>query len=67
MTREKICLLGCLFAVDRLIEKGSSTYAIKINGNLKTILWTEVEEWLEKQFAIACGEKMYGEGADNAD
>lgn len=61
MTKEEKCLLGCLFAVNRLIEKGSSTYAVKVNGKWETIPWTEIEEWIEKQYAIESGAKMEGE------
>ena len=35
MTREDLYLLGCLFAVNRLIENGSSAYGIKVNGKWK--------------------------------
>jgi hypothetical protein len=52
MTREEKYLLGCLFAVNRLTEKGSSTYAVKVNGKWETIPWTEIKEWIEKQCAI---------------
>lgn len=58
MTRAEKCLLGCLFAVNRLIEKGSSTYAVKVNGKWETIPWTEITEWIEKQYAIESGAKM---------
>jgi len=58
MTREEKCLLGCLFAVNRIIEKGGSTYAVKVNGKWETIEWTEITEWIEKQYAIESGEKM---------
>ena len=58
MTRAEKCLLGCLFAVNRLIEKGSSIFAVKVNGKVETIPWTEITEWIEKQYAIESGVNM---------
>lgn len=52
MSREDLYLLGCLFAVNRLIEKGSSAYDIKVNGKWETVPWEEIREWIEKQYAI---------------
>lgn len=45
-------MLGCLFAVNRLIENGSSSFGIKINGKWETVPWEEIREWIEKQYAI---------------
>lgn len=56
MSREDLYLLGCLFAVNRLIEKGSSSYAVKVNGKWETVPWEEIKEWIEKQFAIESGD-----------
>ena len=52
MTREDMYMLGCLFAVNRLIETGSSDYDIKVNGKWETVPWVEVKEWVEKQYGI---------------
>lgn len=52
MSREDLYLLGCLFAVNRIIEKGSSDYSVKVNGKWKTVPWEEIKEWIEKQYAI---------------
>ena len=45
-------MLGCLFAVNRLIENGSSDYSVKVNGKWETVPWEEVRKWIEKQYAI---------------
>lgn len=52
MTREDKYLLGCLFAIKRLREKGSSEYAVKSDGKWETIPWSEICEWIEKQYGI---------------
>lgn len=56
MTREDMYMLGCLFAINRLIEKGSSSYAVKVNGKWETVPWEEIKEWIEKQYAIEKGD-----------
>lgn len=48
MTREDKYLLGCLFAIHQIQEKGSTM--IQVNG--ETILWKEICEWIEKQYGI---------------
>ena len=58
MTRKEKYLKGCLFAVNSFIEKGSSYYAVKVNGKWEMIPWTEIKEWIEKQYAIESGAKM---------
>lgn len=55
MTREEKYLLGCLYAINRLIEKGSSDYGIKVDGRWETIPWAEIKEWIEKQYEIESG------------
>jgi len=52
MSREDMYFLGCLFAVNRLIENGSSSYGIKVNGKWETVPWAEIKEWIEKQYGI---------------
>ena len=52
MTREDKYLLGCLFAIRLLQEKGSVDYATKVNGKWVRIPWSEICEWIEKQYAI---------------
>ena len=52
MTREDLYLLGCLFAVNRIMENGSSACDIKVNGKWETIPWDEIREWIKKQYAI---------------
>lgn len=56
MSREDMYMLGCLFAVNRLIENGSSRFSIKVKGNWKLIRWEEIKEWIEKQYAIERGD-----------
>lgn len=55
MTREDKYLLGCLFAINRLREKGSSDFAVKVDGKWETIPWSEICEWVEKQYGIEVG------------
>ncbi len=50
--KEDLYLLGCLFAVNHLIEKGSSEYAVRIDGKWHTVPWSEIREWIEKQYGI---------------
>lgn len=52
MTRENMYMLGSLFAVNRLIEKGSSSFGIKVNGRWEQVPWIEIKEWIEKQYGI---------------
>lgn len=52
MDREEKYLLGCLFAIHRLQEKGSVEFAVKVDGKWETISWKEICEWIEKQYAI---------------
>lgn len=57
MTREDMYLMGCLFAINRLIEKGSSDYGVKVDGKWETIPWAEIREWIEKQYGIEKSEE----------
>ena len=52
MKREDKYLLGCLFAIHRLQEKGSTSFATKVNGKWVLIPWSEICEWIEKQYGI---------------
>ena len=52
MTREDKYLLGCMFAINKLIEKGSYSYGVKVDGKWETIPWLEIREWIEKQYGI---------------
>jgi hypothetical protein len=52
MTREDMYISGCLFAVNRLIENGSSSFAISVNDNWEIVPWDEIREWIEKQYGI---------------
>jgi hypothetical protein len=52
MDREDKYLLGCLFAIHKLQEKGSKEYTVKVDDKWETISWKEICEWIEKQYAI---------------
>lgn len=52
MKREDMYMSGCLFAVNRLIEDGSSVFAIRVNDKWETVPWSEIREWIEKQYGI---------------
>jgi hypothetical protein len=52
MTREDMYISGCLFAVNRLIENGSSSFAIRVNDKWETVPWSEIRVWIEKQYGI---------------
>lgn len=52
MSREDKYLLGCIFAIDRFIEKGSSDYAVRVDGKWELVSWVEIREWIEKQLGI---------------
>lgn len=52
MTREDKYLIACLFAVNRLVEKGSTVCATQVDGKWEEIPWSEVIEWINKQYGI---------------
>ena len=52
MTKEDMYISGCLFAVNRLIENGSSSFAISVNDKWEIVPWDEIREWIEKQYGI---------------
>jgi hypothetical protein len=52
MTREDMYILGCLFAMNRLMERGSVAFKVKVNGKWEMVPWAEVKEWIEKQTGI---------------
>jgi len=52
MKREDLYMSGCLFAVNRLIEDGSSSFAIRVNAKWEIVPWDEIREWIEKQYGI---------------
>ena len=56
MSREDLYLLGCLFAIHQLQEKGSSYYGCKVDGKWESVSWDEICEWIEKQYAIERGD-----------
>ena len=56
MKREDKYLLGCLFAINRLVEKGSVEFAVKEDGKWERIPWSEIIEWIHKEYAIKDGE-----------
>ena len=55
MTREDMYISGCLFAVNELIESGSSNFAIRVNDKWELVPWDEIREWIEKQHGIEQG------------
>lgn len=52
MTKEDIYITACYYAIDKLIEQGSSYFTIKMNGKYQKIPWSEVIEWFEKKYQI---------------
>ena len=60
MKREDKYLLGCLYAINRLQEKGSAEYAVKVDGEWETVPWKEIYNWIEKKYAIKREEKENG-------
>ena len=52
MNREDKYLLGCLYAVDKWVKKGSKSYMVKIDGEWEEIPWSEIIEWINKQYGI---------------
>jgi hypothetical protein len=52
MKKEDKYLLGCLYAINRLQEKGSTEYAVNVDGKWETVPWKEICEWIEKKYAI---------------
>lgn len=58
MTKEEIYIRGCLYAVDELIEKGSSKYTVKNNGKWVTVSWDEITDWLVSNLDIIDARKQ---------
>ena len=56
MKRQDKYLLGCLFAINQLVEKGSVEFAVKEDGKWECIPWREIIEWIHKEYAIEDGE-----------
>lgn len=52
MNEEDFYMLGCLTAVKRMIENGSTEYTINLKDKSKTVTWVDVKEWLEKRYTI---------------
>ena len=48
-TRKDKYLLGCLYAISRLLDDGSSSFATKVDGKWETIPWKEICEWIDAQ------------------
>jgi ribosomal protein S24E len=52
MKKEDMYMLGCLHAVNRLIERGGVNFKIRVDGKLEIVPLTEIKEWIEKQYGI---------------
>lgn len=52
MNENDVYMFGCLHAVRSLVENGSQGYSIKVNGEWRTVTWSEVKEWLEKRYVL---------------
>lgn len=48
-TRKDKYLLGCLYAISKLLDEGSSSFATKVDGKWETIPWTEICDWIDTQ------------------
>lgn len=42
-------LLGCLYAISKLLDEGSVKFATKVDGEWESIPWTEICEWIDTQ------------------
>lgn len=49
MSNEEIYLIGCLLAINMLVEKGSSHCVITVNNNSYRIPWIEIINWITDQ------------------
>jgi hypothetical protein len=49
MTREDKYLLGCLYAISKLLDDGSFAFATKVDGKWENIPWTEICKWIDTQ------------------
>lgn len=52
MNKECKYLYGCLFAIDEMMNKGSSLYGIKVDGKWEAIPWSEIRDWVVEQLEI---------------
>ena len=52
MKREDLYMLGCLFAVNRLMERGSVNFKIKVDGKQEIVPLAEIKAWIERQYGI---------------
>jgi hypothetical protein len=58
MIREDKYLLGCLYAINRLTEKGSIYFAVKDDEKWESIPWEEITKWIKKQYVIEESEEI---------
>lgn len=52
MDREDLYLLGCLYAIQQLTQKGSTEFAVKNGGKWETVPWKEITDWIEAPYGI---------------
>ena len=52
MNRKDKYLLGCLFAIHQLQEKGSTEYAVKVDGEWETIPWKKYVNGLKNSMRL---------------
>lgn len=50
MTDREKYICGCNFAIRKLVERGSSAYAIIDDGKWITVPWKDILEWLDKEY-----------------
>ena len=42
-------LMGCLYAISNLLDDGSTSFAVEVDGKWETIPWSEICDWIDKQ------------------
>lgn len=48
-TRKDRYLLGCLYAISKLLDEGSVKFATQVDGKWESIPWKEICEWIDSQ------------------
>lgn len=48
-SRKDKYLLGCLYAISKLLDEGSVNFVIEVDGKRESIPWTEICDWIDTQ------------------
>lgn len=64
--KDKIYLQACLYAINKLAEKGSCRYSWKdSDGNWNAIAWSEVCDWISEKLNAECEDAVSRAAVDH--